>query len=554
MVVRQNPIRVLALTGEASRSDSLLFNYLDDIQRVQLDQRPVNDVGDFSGYDVVVLMHAAHLNGDAEDSIASYIRQGGNCLAFIKPTADDISSFFGVRLEPAGPHSEIRVYVSDPASGLGQRLPEEFYVHDFIRPLRPVNGDAQDVLHTRWQFEHAPLAISRREGTGTVVCTTINDFENATYRQLVYRLILDLAGETKRRPIGGAVVGFGPPGSVGYLHAHSLHTVSGLALRAVCDISEERLRQAQESFSGIRPYNQVDALARNSEVDLVIVATPPDSHARLAIQLLEAGKHVIVEKPMCITAEDAERMIGVAEGNGRVLSVYQNRRWDVDFLAIKQVVADGLIGDLFHLETFAGDYAHPCDRWHSHRPISGGALYDWGAHYVDWILNLFPMPTASIRGMLHKRVWFDATNADQVRVQITFEGGQEAEFIHSDVAALRKPKWYLLGTEGAIVGEWRDVTVYEPDDVTYFSEHRIPATEIPPKLTMRRKDRHGNMVTQQVSLPARTHQSFYVNMADHLLNGEPLAVTPQSTARVVAVMEAAMRSADNNGTPEALRV
>jgi len=540
--------------GEASRSDSLLFSYLDEIQRIQLDQRPIDEAGDFGAYDVVVLTNAAHLDGDAEDSVASYVRGGGNCLAFIKPTADEIGSFFGVRLEPAGPHSEIRVYVSDPAAGLGQRLPEEFYVRDFIRPLRPARGDALDVLHTKWRFEHAPLATSRREGDGTVICTTINNFENATYRQLVYRLILDLAGETGQRPIGGAVVGFGPPGSVGYLHAQSLHTVPGLALRAVCDISEERLRLAQESFSGIDTYHQVDALARDSEVDLVVVATPPESHARLAIQLLEAGKHVVVEKPMCIATEEAETMIRVAEDNGRVLSVYQNRRWDVDFLAIKQAVAAGLIGDLFHLETFVGDYAHPCDHWHSHRPISGGALYDWGAHYIDWILNLFPMPTASVRGMLHKRVWFDAANADQARVQITFEGGQEAEFIHSDIAALRKPKWYLLGTEGAIVGEWQDVTVYEPDDVIYFSEHRIPVTEMPPKLTMRRKDRHGNMVTQQVSLPARTHGSFYVNFADHLLNGEPLAVTPQSTARVVAVMEAAMRSADHNGTPEVLRV
>jgi hypothetical protein len=121
------------------------------------------------------------------------------------------------------------------------------------------------------------------------------------------------------------------------------------------------------------------------------------------------------------------------------------------------------------------------------------------------------------------------------------------------VAALRKPKWYLLGTEGAVVGHWDQVTVHEPDAVFYFEEHQIPITEKPPRLILRRKSASG-MATQELPLPPRSKYPFYLNLADHLLTGEPLAVTAQSAARVVAVLEAAMRSALNDGELEVLHV
>jgi predicted dehydrogenase len=173
---------------------------------------------------------------------------------------------------------------------------------------------------------------------------------------------------------------------------------------------------------------------------------------------------------------------------------------------------------------------------------------------MDWILNLFPGPTASVIGSLHKRVWHDVTNADQVRAQIRFTDGKEAEFLYSDVAALRKPKWYLLGTEGAILSQWIEAQVRELDPVTCLKEEQIPVTEVPPLLMLRRRHRSGSMMEQQLPLPKPRRFPFHVNLADHLQTGEPLAVTPQSAARVIAVLEAATRSAERGGIPEALHV
>jgi predicted dehydrogenase len=229
------------------------------------------------------------------------------------------------------------------------------------------------------------------------------------------------------------------------------------------------------------------------------------------------------------------------------LSCHQNRRWDADYLAIRSALSDGLIGELFYLETFVGGFSHPCGYWHSHQPVSGGTAYDWGAHYLDWIVSLVPAAITAVVGTRHKRVWHDVTNSDQERVQVFFSGGQEAEFIHSDIAAATKPKWYLLGTEGAIVSRWRQVSTYEIDPVHYFQQHDIPATEMPPELWLSRRIDSGAVEARRLPLPERRPFAFHQNLADYLLLGEPLAAPLEDSVQVVTILEAAARSAANGG-------
>ncbi len=243
-------------------------------------------------------------------------------------------------------------------------------------------------------------------------------------------------------------------------------------------------------------------------------------------------------------------MVEAADREKVHLSCCQNRRWDRDYLAVKQALAEGLIGELFYLETFVGGFSHPCGFWHSHEEISGGTCYDWGGHYLDWVVSLIPDRVESVIGTRHKRVWHDITNADQERIQIRFSGGQEAEFIHSDICALRKPKWYLLGTEGAIIGHWREKTIYEPDPVLYFREHEIPATEMLPELILHRRHNSGQIVAQKLATPEPRNYSLYRNLADHLLTGEPIEAPVEQSALVVAILEAAAQSAGKGGSVE----
>jgi predicted dehydrogenase len=347
-------------------------------------------------------------------------------------------------------------------------------------------------------------------------------------------------------------LGYAP--SVGKVHGLGVQNTPGLELLAACDLNPQRLVQVRRDFPNIRIWESADALAADPEIGLVIISTPPNSHAILAIEMMAAGKHVVCEKPLAMFQKETAAMIEMADKQRVHLSCHQNRRWDVDYLAIKQALLEGMIGDLFYLETFVGGFNHPCGYWHSHTDISGGLSYDWGAHYLDWIVSLIPQRIQTITCTRQKRVWHDVTNADQERIQIRFSGGQEAEYIHSDIAAVRKPKWYLLGTSGAIIGHWKDVVQYEIDPIVYFEQHEIPATEMPADLTLHCRHRSGQIVTQKLAVPERKHYLFHQNIADHLLTGEPIVAPLEDSVRVVAILEAAARSATNGGRMEVMDV
>jgi predicted dehydrogenase len=347
------------------------------------------------------------------------------------------------------------------------------------------------------------------------------------------------------KPLRVGLLGYPP--WLGRLHAEAAVTTPGLALSAVCDLNPQRIAEAQHDFPELKTSETATALANDPEVDLVIVSTPPDSHARLCLEMIKAGKHVLCEKPLALDRSETDALTAAAATQRVHLSCHQNRRWDADYLAIRSALSDGLIGELFYLETFVGGFSHPCGYWHSHQPVSGGTAYDWGAHYLDWIVSLVPAAITAVVGTRHKRVWHDVTNSDQERVQVFFSGGQEAEFIHSDIAAATKPKWYLLGTEGAIVSRWRQVSTYEIDPVHYFQQHDIPATEMPPELWLSRRIDSGAVEARRLPLPERRPFAFHQNLADYLLLGEPLAAPLEDSVQVVTILEAAARSAANGG-------
>jgi predicted dehydrogenase len=281
----------------------------------------------------------------------------------------------------------------------------------------------------------------------------------------------------------------------------------------------------------VRTHARVEELLEDPEVGLVVVGTPPSIHSDSVMAALRAGKHVVCEKPFALRTEEVDRMIDAAVARNRVLTVFQSRRWDPDYLALRDVVRSGRIGEAFYMESFIGGHEHPCDFWHSHEPISGGTIYDWGSHYFDWILQLFPNPVRTVSAHAHKLVWHDVTNSDQVRVDLTFAGGAQASFLQSDIAAARKPKWYVLGTQGAVVGEWQ--------------AQPVPA-DFPARVTVFRPT-PGGTNEELLALALRDDHGFYRNLADHLAWDEALAVTPEQARRTVAVMEAATHSIARGG-------
>ncbi len=542
-------LSILAIAAEHHPELRSFFSYLRSISHLELS---VNSEipSDLSPYDVIITADTAGFNEDC-DPLNRFVAAGGGWLGLVQLSDKPLPEIFGAQTGQVGPAAELRVMFDNPNHAMAKRLPDRLYLPGVDRPLAQQADDTELILYADLHYDHSPMLLVRPVGEGKVACTTLQAYRVPAFQQILYRLLRYLAGYNDgHQTLGVGLLGYAL--SVGKIHGLGAQVTPGLELKAACDLSPGRLKQAGQDFSDLKTYESADAFAADPGIDLVIITTPPNSHAKLAIQMMAAGKHVVCEKPLAISQKETAVMIEMAEKQRVHLSCYQNRRWDVDYLAIKQALAGGAIGDLFYLETFVGGFNHPCGLWHSHDKISGGLAYDWGAHYLDWIVGLIPERIQTVISTRQKRVWHDVTNADQERIQIRFAGGQEAEFIHSDIAAVRKPKWYLLGTDGAIIGYWKDVVEYEMDPVVYFKQHDIPATEMPADLRLHRRHPSGQIVTQKLAVPERKHYLFHQNIADHLLTGEPIVAPLEHSVRVVAILEASAKSAANGGTMEVL--
>ncbi len=542
-------LSILAVAEEDNSSLYPFFAYLQSISHVKLTVTP-EIPADLSPYAVVITANTTHLSKGG-DNLNQFVFAGGGWLGLVNLSEKPLPEIFGAQTRPVGPATELRVLFHDSSHAIAQRLPDAIYLNGVYHSFKKVAGDTEIILYADWHYNHSPVLINRSAGDGKTAATTLQAYDNPVLQKILYRLLRYLAGQDEDdQTLGVGLLGYAP--SVGKLHGLGVGATPGLVLRAACDLNRERLKQALRDFPELKSYDSAKDLADDPTVDIVIIATAPNSHAKMAVQMMAAGKHVICEKPLAINLKETAAMVEMAEKQGVHLSCHQNRRWDIDYLAIKHALLDGLIGDLFYLETFVGGFNHPCGYWHSHDEISGGLAYDWGGHYLDWIVGLIPERIRSVISTRQKHVWHDVTNADQERIQIRFAGGQEAEFIHSDIAAVRKPKWYLLGTRGAIIGHWKDVVEYEIDPDLYFEQHAIPATEMPADLTLYRRYYSGQIVTQSLAIPKRQHYLFHQNIADHLLIGEPLVAPLEHSVRVVAILEAAAKSAVNGGTLEVL--
>jgi predicted dehydrogenase len=552
-MLRQSPISILFVAERVAEALQSFTTYLKGIGQIRLQVRS-RIPEDLGAYDVAVTdSDAVAASPDASRRLDRFAQSGGGWLMLASLSEKPLPDLFGVGCGPVGPEAELRVLFDDPHHPLAERLPEAVYLPGRYHPLEVTDEGAETILYADWHYRHSPVLVQRPAGDGLTACTTLQAYDHPFLKQVLFRLLRRLSGQPHTdQTLGVGLLGYAP--SVGQLHGMGIEATAGLALKGVCDLNPARLEQARQDFPGVAAVSDSKALAADPEVDLVIVATAPNIHASLAVDMMRAGKHVVCEKPLALNRSETDAMIETAEKQGVHLSCHQNRRWDVDYLAIRQAVSEGQIGDLFYLETFVGGFSHPCGYWHSHAPVSGGTSYDWGGHYLDWIVSLIPERVTAVLGTRHKRVWHDVTNADQERILIRFEGGREAEFLHSDIAAVRKPKWYLLGTSGAIVGQWQDVTTYAIDPVLYFHPHTIPATEMPPSLSLLSRRSTGQMITQQLPAPVREDFAFHKNLADHLLLGEPIVAPLEDSVKVVAILEAAAISAARGGTLEVLNV
>jgi scyllo-inositol 2-dehydrogenase (NADP+) len=255
------------------------------------------------------------------------------------------------------------------------------------------------------------------------------------------------------QPLGVGIIGYG---RIGAEHAGWLAASEGAA-RAVATDDVTPARRALAESRGLRAYDTTDRLLADPHVEAVLVATPTAMHAEHALAALAAGKHVMVEKPMALDLAQSRQLVEEAERRGLVLSVFHNRRWDVDYLTVRQAVESGVFGRVINVESRLGQWSscvgpaareyHP--NWRNEASFGGGGLYDWGSHFVDQLWRLmWPARPTHVFAQLRGNVWTSDCD-DLARVLIDFDNGAVALVEVNTTTTRPLPRWHLDGTRGS---------------------------------------------------------------------------------------------------------
>ncbi len=335
-----------------------------------------------------------------------------------------------------------------------------------------------------------------------------------------------------------AIVGFGGMGSY---HCQLIEPVSQISVIGVYDTVEYRMELGKEA--GYKTYASLDAVLTDELVDIVLIATPNDVHKDIAIQALQAGKHVICEKPVTITSKDFNDIVKVANEEKRVFTVHQNRRWDEDFRTAKDIIDKKTLGELFHLESrVQGANGIPGD-WRQLKDYGGGMLLDWGVHLLDQLLRITDSQIESVAANLSYILGTEVD--DGFTSYITFKDGLTALIEVGTTNYVKLPRWYLKGTEGtAVIRDWDlsgEIITRNPD-VAHIEPKPIKAgqgltkTMAPPS--------EQSTLKFAIEKPDLEEQSFYENFVSVLEGKSEIAIKNDEVHRVLVLIETIFEAAE----------
>lgn len=344
----------------------------------------------------------------------------------------------------------------------------------------------------------------------------------------------------KENKIVYGLIGFG---GMGKWHTEILENVPEIELAGIYDIKEEKRKLAEEA--GFHTYETEEAMLADESIDVILVATPNDTHRPIALRAMEAGKNVIVEKPATLSLKELTELEDMAGKTGQFLTVHQNRRWDEDLLTVREILKDQTMGEIFRIESRVhGSRGIPGD-WRKEKAHGGGMVLDWGVHLFDQIFRL----TGERR---LKTIYATLTNVTNQEVDdgftavLRFEGGLEVLVEVGTNNFISLPRWYVLGENGSAVVEDWDLS---GKIVKAFSEEEkeiVPvrtAAGLTKTMAPRRED---TIRVEELPRVPGDIADFHRNVAAVLLRGEEPAVKLPEVKRVMRLMETVFESAEKN--------
>jgi predicted dehydrogenase len=338
------------------------------------------------------------------------------------------------------------------------------------------------------------------------------------------------------------LVGFGLAGRA--FHAPVIRRVPGLHLAAIL---QRTGNEAAREYPDVQIVRNMEELLAIREIRFVVIATPNDTHYSMARQCLAAGRDVLVDKPFTTTLEEAKSLVELAKRAGRLLTVYQNRRYDGDFQAIRKLVAEGTLGRIARFETNYDRFRPQLkpDAWRETTRPGSGILFDIAPHLIDHALVLFGLPEAVTADVRIERE--HAVADDAFDIMFHYEHGMRAVLRSSILAAAPRPRFVLLGTQGSFVKQTFDPQENNlrhgniPADMAWGAEPEenwgVLTVSVGDKFTQRR-----------IPSAACDYRDYYANLRDTLLGKAAPAVTPEWALNVMRLLEMARESSEKRCT------
>ncbi len=322
------------------------------------------------------------------------------------------------------------------------------------------------------------------------------------------------------------VIGYGGAFNMGRKHLAQMRE-AGMTPTAVCELDPARLKVAEEDYPGIETYSSVAEMLKKSEVNLVTIITPHNTHAPLGLQCLKAGRHVVCEKPMAITTAECDKLIAEAARRDLIISTYHNRHWDGCILKALDIINKGTIGEVIRYEAGMCAYRQPGDWWRTSRTMSGGIMYDWGVHLLEYALQIITADITEVSGYAHFGFWADKTpykedtNEDEASALVRFSTGQQIwlRFSTVDMRSNALDLFWITGTKGKLSFNMKN-------------------------FQLNTRNGKGEDVTTQGSNPDGEQWRYYQNVCDHLAKGTELVITGEWARRPIHILDLAVKSAE----------
>jgi len=336
------------------------------------------------------------------------------------------------------------------------------------------------------------------------------------------------------RKVKVGIIGYGFSGKT--FHAPIIQTVEGLEISKI--VSSNALK-VKEDYPDVEVVSDAQQLLSDPAIDLVIITTPNTTHYPFAKQALLSGKHVVVEKPFVIHSKEAQELIEIADKQNKIISVYHNRRWDNDFLTVKECLASGVMGEIYSYEAHYNRYRiEVTNRWREQNMEGSGMLYDLGSHLIDQALHLFGLPETVFGDVMAQRI--GSVTDDYFHIVLGY--GRLRVILHSgSVVKSAGPKFQIHGDKGSFMKYGLD------SQEDSLKQGKVPGDALWGKDL---EESYGELTVNvgdlllkgKLETKTGSYEAFYKGIYEAIAESKPVPVNAADAMNTIKIIELAIKS------------